>query len=80
MITPQTRLPLDIATFRQGLGWDVGDAPNAWMGTDVDKGGDTANFHTFLRWLPDLGLGVYVSVNTTSPCPCTTRSGFGRWG
>jgi CubicO group peptidase (beta-lactamase class C family) len=80
MITPQTRLPLDIATFRQGLGWDVGDAPNAWMGIDADKAGDTANFHTFLRWLPDLGLGVFVSVNTSSPAPLPYATGIRALG
>ena len=49
-------------------------------GTDVDKGGDTANFHTFLRWLPDLGLGVYVSVNTTSPVPLPYTIGLRALG
>ena len=67
MITPQTRAPLDIAPFRQGLGWWVGDAPNAWMGKAAYWNGDAANFHTFLRWLPELGLGVFLSVNTTTP-------------
>jgi CubicO group peptidase (beta-lactamase class C family) len=66
MITPQTRLPLDIVPFRAGLGWNVGDAPNAWMGKAAYWDGDTANFHTFVRWLPDAGLGVFVGVNTTS--------------
>ena len=66
MITPQIRAPLDIVPFRQGLGWWVGDAPNAWMGKAAYWNGDTVNFHTFLRWLPELGLGVFVSVNTTT--------------
>jgi len=67
MITPQTRLPLDIVPFRAGLGWYVGDARTAWMGPAAYWNGDAVNFHTFLRWLPELGLGVFVSVNTTSP-------------
>jgi hypothetical protein len=61
------RLPLDIATFRRGLGGEAGAAPNAWMGTAANKGGDTVNFHTFLRWLPELRLGVFMSFNTSSP-------------
>jgi CubicO group peptidase (beta-lactamase class C family) len=67
MITPQTQLPLDIVPFRQGLGWFVGDARTAWMGTAAYWNGDSVNFHTFTRWLPELGLGVFVSVNTSSP-------------
>jgi CubicO group peptidase (beta-lactamase class C family) len=67
MLTPQTRLPVDVVPFRMGLGWYVGDAPNAWMGRAAYWNGDTPSYHTFLRWLPDLGLGVFVSVNTTSP-------------
>jgi CubicO group peptidase (beta-lactamase class C family) len=66
MLTPQTRLPLDIVPYRMGLGWFVGDATNAWMGTAAYWDGDTANVHTFFRWLPKLGVGVFVSVNTTS--------------
>jgi CubicO group peptidase (beta-lactamase class C family) len=80
MITPQTRLPLDIAPFRAGLGWNVGDAPNAWMGTAIYWNGDTANFHTFLRWLPESGLGVFVSVNTTSPVSLRDQIGVRALG
>jgi hypothetical protein len=67
MEQPQTHLPIDVAPFRAGLGWYVGDAPNAWMTRALYWDGDTPNYHTFLRWLPDLGLGVFVSVNTASP-------------
>jgi len=80
MITPQTRLPLDIVPFQQGLGWYIGDAPNAWMGTAAYWNGDAVNFHTFLRWLPELGLGVFVSVNTTSPVPLRGHIGVRALG
>jgi CubicO group peptidase (beta-lactamase class C family) len=80
MITPQTDLPLDIAPFRQGLGWWVGDEPNAWMGKAIYWNGDTVNFHTFMRWLPALGLGVYVSVNTTSPVSLRDQVGLQALG
>jgi CubicO group peptidase (beta-lactamase class C family) len=66
MITPQTRLPLDITSFQAGLGWWVGDAGNKWMGPAISWNGDTTEFHTFFRWLPESRLGVFVSVNTTS--------------
>jgi CubicO group peptidase (beta-lactamase class C family) len=66
MTTPQTRLPVDITYFKQGLGWWLGDEGNSWMGPAVSWDGDTANFHTFFRWLPELGLGAFVSVNTSS--------------
>lgn len=66
MTTPQTHLPLDITSFRAGLGWWVGDTGNKWMGPAIYWNGDTANFHTFFRWLPKLGVGVFVSVNTTT--------------
>jgi len=80
MITPQTDLPLDIAPFRAGLGWFVGDEPNAWMGKAIYWNGDTANFHTFMRWLPALGLGVYVSVNTSSPVSLRDQVGLQALG
>jgi len=80
MITPQTRLPLDIAPFRAGLGWFVGDAPNAWMGTAAYWGGDTVSFHTFLRWLPKLGVGVFVSVNTLSTADVRDQIGLRALG
>ncbi len=64
MITPQTRLPLDLTSFRVGLGWCVGDTGNLWMGPAVYWNGGTATFHTFFRWLPKLGVGVFVSANT----------------
>lgn len=66
MTTPQTHLPLDIANFRAGLGWWIGDSGNKWMGPAVYWNGDTANFHTFFRWLPKTGVGVFVSVNTST--------------
>jgi CubicO group peptidase (beta-lactamase class C family) len=65
MTTPQTDLPLDITSFRAGLGWFVGDAGNAWMGRANYWDGDSANFHTFMRWLPEEHLGVFVTVNTS---------------
>jgi CubicO group peptidase (beta-lactamase class C family) len=80
MITPQTDLPLDIAPFRAGLGWYVGDQPNAWMGKAIYWNGDTVNFHTFMRWLPALGLGVFVSVNTTSPVSLRDQIGLQALG
>jgi CubicO group peptidase (beta-lactamase class C family) len=80
MITPQTRLPLDITSFRAGLGWWVGDTGNEWMGPAVYWNGDTANIHTFLRWLPKLGLGVFVSVNTSSPAPVRDSIGLRALG
>jgi CubicO group peptidase (beta-lactamase class C family) len=64
MLTPQTRLPLDVTSFRVGLGWTLGDTGNSWMGPAVHWNGGTATFHTFFRWLPKLGVGVFVSVNT----------------
>lgn len=66
MTTPQTHLPLDLTSFRAGLGWWIGDTGNKWMGPAVYWNGDTANFHTFFRWLPKLKLGVFVSVNTAT--------------
>jgi CubicO group peptidase (beta-lactamase class C family) len=66
MTTPQTHLPLDITSFKAGLGWWVGDSGNKWMGPADYWNGDTANFHTFFRWLPKLGLGAFVSVNTSA--------------
>ncbi|MGH2938767.1 MAG: serine hydrolase domain-containing protein [Solirubrobacterales bacterium] len=66
MTTPQTHLPLDITNFRAGLGWWVGDSGNKWMGPAIYWNGDTANFHTFFRWLPKLGVGAFVSVNTST--------------
>lgn len=69
MITPQTDLPLDITVFRQGLGWEVGDATAAWMGPAMWWNGATVNYQTYLRWLPELDLGVFVSVNTSSAMP-----------
>lgn len=66
MTTPQTHLPLDITNFRAGLGWWIGDSGNKWMGPAIYWNGDTANFHTFFRWLPKLGVGAFVSVNTST--------------
>jgi CubicO group peptidase (beta-lactamase class C family) len=66
MTTPQTHLPLDITNFKAGLGWWIGDSGNKWMGPAVYWNGDTANFHTFFRWLPKLGVGAFVSVNTST--------------
>jgi CubicO group peptidase (beta-lactamase class C family) len=66
MTTPQTNLPLDITNFKAGLGWWIGDSGNKWMGPAVYWNGDTANFHTFFRWLPKLGVGAFVSVNTST--------------
>lgn len=80
MITPQTRLPLDVTSFRAGLGWFVGDTGNRWMGSADYWNGDTANIHTFLRWLPKLGLGVFVSVNTSSPAPVRDSIGLRALG
>jgi CubicO group peptidase (beta-lactamase class C family) len=80
MITPQTDLALDIAPFRAGLGWYVGDAPSAWMGRAAYWNGDTVNFHTFMRWLPRLGLGVFVSVNTNSSTPLRDQIGLRALG
>jgi CubicO group peptidase (beta-lactamase class C family) len=80
MITPQTRLPLDITSFRAGLGWWVGDAGNKWMGPAIHWNGDSAQFHTFFRWLPKLGLGVFVSVNTSSTVPVRDEIGLRALG
>jgi CubicO group peptidase (beta-lactamase class C family) len=66
MITPQTDAPLDIMPWRPGLGWWVNDTSNAWMGKSAYWGGDSLFHHTFLRWLPELGVGVFVTVNTTT--------------
>ena len=65
MVTPQTRLALDKTSFRVGLGWSIGDTGNAWMGPAVWWNGGTLTFHTFFRWLPKLGVGVFVSANTS---------------
>jgi CubicO group peptidase (beta-lactamase class C family) len=67
MITPQTDLPLDIAPFRMGLGWWVGDSANSWMGTVIHHAGHTVSNDTEVMWLPRSKLGVFVSVNTHSP-------------
>ena len=80
MTTPQTHLPLDITSFRAGLGWWIGDSGNKWMGRAIYWNGDTANFHTFFRWLPELGLGVYVSVNTSSPVQVQEEVGLRALG
>jgi Beta-lactamase len=80
MVTPQTRLPPDITYFRAGLGWWVGDTGNKWMGPAVYWPGDTANFHTFFRWLPKLRLGVFVSVNTSGPVPVRDQIGLRALG
>jgi CubicO group peptidase (beta-lactamase class C family) len=80
MITPQTRLPLDITYFRAGLGWWVGDTGNKWMGPAISWNGDTANFHTFFRWLPKLGLGAFVSVNTSGAVPVSDQIGLRALG
>jgi len=66
MITPQTDLPLDIAPFRMGLGWWVGDSALSWMGTVIHHAGHTLANHSEMMWLPGSQLGVFVSVNTTS--------------
>lgn len=80
MLTPQTRLPLDITSFAAGLGWWVGDAGNKWMGPAIHWNGDTLTFHTFFRWLPKLGLGVFVSVNTTSTAQVRDEIGLRALG
>jgi CubicO group peptidase (beta-lactamase class C family) len=67
MITPQTNLPLDIAPFRMGLGWWVGESALSWMGTVIHHAGHTLANHTDVLWLPGSKLGVFVSVNTQSP-------------
>jgi hypothetical protein len=67
MITPQTSLPLDIATFRMGLGWWVGDSTISWMGDVIHHAGHTISNDTEVMWLPRSKLGVFVSVNTHSP-------------
>ena len=67
MITPQTNLPLDIAPFRQGLGWWVGDSALAWMGTLIHHAGHTFANDSEVMWLPGSRLGVFVNVNTHSP-------------
>jgi CubicO group peptidase (beta-lactamase class C family) len=81
MITPQTAMPMDVMPFRQGLGWWLGDAPKyAWMGPVAHWNGDTVNYATFMRWLPESGLGVFVSVNTKSPVPVRDDIGFEALG
>ena len=80
MLTPQTDLPLDIVNTRQGLGWYLGDDTNAWMGDAASWNGDTINYHTFLRWLPELKLGVFVSVNTVGPAPIRDAVGVRALG
>jgi len=67
MITPQTNLPLDIAPFRMGLGWWVGDSAISWMGNVIHHAGHTLANDTEVMWLPGSRLGVFVSVNTHSP-------------
>jgi CubicO group peptidase (beta-lactamase class C family) len=67
MITPQTNLPLDIAPFRMGLGWWVGESGLSWMGTVIHHAGHTLANHSDMLWLPGSKLGVFVSVNTQSP-------------
>ena len=67
MITPQTNLPLDIAPFRMGLGWWVGESALSWMGTAIHHAGHTLANDSEVMWLPGSKLGVFVSVNTHSP-------------
>jgi CubicO group peptidase (beta-lactamase class C family) len=67
MITPQTNLPLDIAPFRMGLGWWVGESALSWMGTVIHHAGHTLANDSEVMWLPGSKLGVFVSVNTHSP-------------
>jgi CubicO group peptidase (beta-lactamase class C family) len=73
MLAPQTRLPLDIASYEVGLGRILGDTGSTWMGPAVHWNGGTPSFQTFFRWLPQLGLGAFVSINT----PGTTMSDVG---
>ncbi|MGH3583358.1 MAG: serine hydrolase domain-containing protein, partial [Mycobacterium sp.] len=80
MTTPQTHLPLDITSFKAGLGLWVGDSGNRWMGRALYWNGDTPTFHTFFRWLPELGLGVFVSVNTTTTAPVRDEVGLRALG
>ena len=80
MTTPQTDLPLDITSFKAGLGWTIGDTGNKWMGHAIWWNGATANFHTFFRWLPRLGLGAFVSVNTTSAVQVSEEVGLRALG
>jgi CubicO group peptidase (beta-lactamase class C family) len=67
MITPQTDLPLDIAPFRMGLGWWVGESALSWMGTVIHHAGHTLANHSEMMWIPGSNVGVFVSVNTDSP-------------
>ena len=67
MITPQTNSPLDVAPFRMGLGWWVGDSALSWMGTVIHHAGHTLANDSDVLWLPRSKLGVFVSVNTHSP-------------
>jgi hypothetical protein len=74
MITPQTHSPLDIAPFRMGLGWWVGEAALSWMGTVIHHAGHTLANDSDVIWLPRSKLGVFVSVNTHSPVDVEHRA------
>ena len=50
------------------------------MGKAIYWNGEGVNFHTFLRWLPELGVGVFVSVNTSSPVALRDQIGVRALG
>ncbi|MDZ7576999.1 MAG: serine hydrolase domain-containing protein [Candidatus Nanopelagicales bacterium] len=73
MWTPQTHTTLDnharntsfgVGSF--GLGWFLRSPNMEWAGKSRSHNGDTALAHSSMRLLPDSGLGVFVSVNTSS--------------
>ena len=77
MITPQTDLPLDIAPFRMGLGWWVGESALSWMGTVIHHAGHTLANHSEMMWLPGPSSGC--SSASTRPRRSTSNIRWRRW-
>ncbi|MEI8084549.1 MAG: serine hydrolase domain-containing protein, partial [Actinomycetes bacterium] len=65
MWKPQISTPLDILYFKMGLGFALGHPDLNWAGRVVQHDGSTSWNNSMMQLLPDSGLGVYASVNTS---------------
>ncbi|MDP4013048.1 MAG: serine hydrolase domain-containing protein [Candidatus Nanopelagicales bacterium] len=68
MWTPQTHTTLDNQAKHEsfGLGWHLRSPDMEWAGKSRSHDGATVFAFSSMRLLPDSGLGVFVSVNTSS--------------
>ncbi len=66
MWTRQVDSPLDISPTTFGLGFGIGDYAMDWAGKVVWHDGATVWNHSIMQLLPDSGIGVFVSSNTTT--------------